>query len=617
MKKLSHKHFLLVLTPLLFVVIFSSVLITGSIRKYNNFNHFGKITDLLVQNSNLASALTHEKHMTWGAITLRGKNPPEIQIQNYADSVTATDAALEAILNTIHTLNPSAYSDRFCKAITVFDTLKRDLSPIRKVVFDRSVDKDEAKRLYVVVEDKANRFFGQLSTETLHPELVRKITAQNFLIQLKIELWKIKGYANSGFANNGINPSDFQKVVHAVEVSQRLIVNIRDVSDVSMLQPFNQFIQNPQIKSVLGAGEFIVQQGQRDQGLANYQSYTQLSDFNEAKSGIDATYDAFVRHVNEDIRAFNENETHAARADFRNIILFSVFAIIVCLVLCYFISSRISRSINKIGEDLIHSAAHGRNSSVAVSKSSSTLASGASQQAASLEQISAALEELASMTQSNLKSVRQSSQVSLNATKTVDSISHEVTDLRNAMEAIEASSNEVFNIIKTIEEIAFQTNILALNAAVEAARAGQSGAGFAVVADEVRNLARRSAKAARETSNKLTDSVAKSSLGNTISKRVEQSLTIMQEQSKELAALLATIGDASDQQNTGIQHISSEVVQLDQFTQNSAAQAQEAASASEDMQNQSATILQMAGKLEEMVTKDKHANRMHRLAMRN
>jgi hypothetical protein len=152
------------------------------------------------------------------------------------------------------------------------------------------------------------------------------------------------------------------------------------------------------------------------------------------------------------------------------------------------------------GAHAVSTAAH------QVSAASQTSAAGATQQAASLEQTAAALEEVSSMTKRNAQAANEAKALSGETRAAADIGSSEMVELKQAMDAIKASAANIAQILKSIDEIAFQTNILALNAAVEAARAGEAGAGFAVVADEVRALAQRSAKAARETADKIAES---------------------------------------------------------------------------------------------------------------
>jgi methyl-accepting chemotaxis protein len=151
--------------------------------------------------------------------------------------------------------------------------------------------------------------------------------------------------------------------------------------------------------------------------------------------------------------------------------------------------------------------------SSAVSTSAQSLSCGATDQAAALEQTSASMEEMASITRANAEKAQHAATLVTSVAQQVDESNAALSEMVASMAAITQSSNKVAKIIRTIDEIAFQTNILALNAAVEAARAGEAGMGFAVVADEVRNLAQRSAQAAKDTAVLIEESIARSNEG--------------------------------------------------------------------------------------------------------
>jgi methyl-accepting chemotaxis protein len=155
-----------------------------------------------------------------------------------------------------------------------------------------------------------------------------------------------------------------------------------------------------------------------------------------------------------------------------------------------------------------------------------------------------------------------------------------------AMGEIQTSSNDIAKIIRTIDEIAFQTNILALNAAIEAARAGEAGAGFAVVAEEVRSLAQRSALAARETAAKIEGAITKTGQGVAISAKVAASLGEIVEKVRQMDTLVAEVATASREQNQGVQEINSAMGQMDKVVQSNAASAEESAAAAEELNAQ-------------------------------
>ncbi len=221
-----------------------------------------------------------------------------------------------------------------------------------------------------------------------------------------------------------------------------------------------------------------------------------------------------------------------------------------------------------------------------VSSSSQTLAEGASQQAAYMEQTSASLEELSSMTKRNSENAQQTTEMSKKARQAAERGVCDMQTMASAMGAIKSSSDDVSKIIKTIDEIAFQTNILALNAAVEAARAGEAGMGFAVVAEEVRSLAQRSAQAARETAGKIENAISRTGQGMEISGKVALTLNEIVMHTRKVDDLAAEVVRASQEQTLGIGQINSAVAQLDKVTQSNAANAEEISASAIELADQ-------------------------------
>ena len=236
-----------------------------------------------------------------------------------------------------------------------------------------------------------------------------------------------------------------------------------------------------------------------------------------------------------------------------------------------------------------------------ISSSSQGLAEGASEQAASLEQTSASLEEMSSMTKRNAESAQKATELAKQARHAAENGAKDMQAMKVSMDAITASSGDIAKIIKTIDEIAFQTNILALNAAVEAARAGEAGMGFAVVAEEVRNLAQRSAQAAKETAAKIEGAISKTAQGVEISSKVATALNDIVVKARQVDELAAEVASASNEQTQGIAQINIAVGQMDKVTQSNAAAAEESAAAAQELRGQAQAMKESVQELANLV----------------
>jgi len=228
-----------------------------------------------------------------------------------------------------------------------------------------------------------------------------------------------------------------------------------------------------------------------------------------------------------------------------------------------------------------------------VSTSAQSLSQGATEQAASLEETSASMEEMASMARKNSENTQEAAGLMKEVDQRVNESNQALSAMVASMTAIQDSSAKVAKIIKTIDEIAFQTNILALNAAVEAARAGEAGMGFAVVADEVRNLAQRSAQAAKDTASLIEESLLRSQEGSGKVDLVATSIGEITTSVTRVKGIVDEVREASRQQTQGIDQVAQAIAQMEKVTQTTAATAEESAAASEELnaQAESATVV--------------------------
>jgi methyl-accepting chemotaxis protein len=228
-----------------------------------------------------------------------------------------------------------------------------------------------------------------------------------------------------------------------------------------------------------------------------------------------------------------------------------------------------------------------------ISRGNMNLSQRTEQQAASLEETSASMEQMTSTVQQNADNARQAAHLAAEAREKAQRGGDIVSTAIKSMIDINKSSKQVADIISTIDEIAFQTNLLALNAAVEAARAGEQGRGFAVVATEVRNLAQRSATAAKQIKQLISNSVSKVEEGTQFVNQSGKSLEEIVVSVKKVSDIVIEIAAASEEQAAGIRQVNKAILQMDETTQQNAALVEEAASASEAIRNQARNLKEL------------------------
>lgn len=217
---------------------------------------------------------------------------------------------------------------------------------------------------------------------------------------------------------------------------------------------------------------------------------------------------------------------------------------------------------------------------------SQIMAGGSGRQAASVEEISASITEITKLSGDNESMAKKASGLSSEIKENAEKGNRQMEQMLSAVKDISEATESIRKIIKTVEDIAFQTNILALNASVEAARAGIHGKGFAVVADEVRNLATKSADAAKDTGSLIAASIEKTTLGVRIADETAESLSSILAGIGESGQLIAKIADSSERQSSGIKLINNNINEVSFVVQENSAIAEELAAASEEISGQ-------------------------------
>ena len=433
----------------------------------------------------------------------------------------------------------------------------------------------------------------QLIVSDPMPGISKMSGAQTELMAIRGDAWKYMADTNPTIKADAERSMEQSrgKVAQSLQQYESTITTADDRATFDKLKPaWQQFVDAyPGVLALSRAGKG--QEAMAD-WLAN------------ALPRLNAANDLFQAEVD-----LNRKNGDADAADSERTYSRSLWSMTILLALCsmcgggaaFLIVRGLNLSLRRAVTELSEGAGQVASAAGQISSSSQALAQGSSEQAASLEETSASSEEINSMARKNAENSQSANVLVGQSQQKFTDTNQSLAAMVEAMGDIKASSDKVAKIIKVIDEIAFQTNILALNAAVEAARAGEAGMGFAVVADEVRNLAQRCAQAAKDTAALIEESIVKSNDGKTKVDQVAVAIRAITEESAKVKTLVDEVSLGSQEQTRGIEQIATALTQMEQVTQQSAANAEESAAAAEELTAQASTLMDVVGVLSAMV----------------
>lgn len=589
--RLSTRLLTLLAVPLIGLIFFAGQTLLERQREIRDYTIQQKGVEFLTSLGDLVHELQKERGRSAGYISSRGvKFGMELPEQH-----RSTDRLLSAYVVRRDTLPQAARGGDVGSALAKLDHALRELRGTREGVIALRLPVPQSSGYYTATIASAMEVIDQVAKSASNGELATSVAAYVSFLRIK----ELNGQERAGltavFAANRFTPEGWARF--------NRIVSEQDAYH----QTFETFATSAQLafyrNKVVGEAVVEVERIRRIAlDRAQTGGFGVLPDhwFNRITTKIDLMKEVEDR-LAQDSQAIGKRITSLARS--QCVQTASVGSVLIVLVLSLGLQSirSVNRSLGEVVSLLVRSAEKTTLAAERISRGSQALADGAHQQAASLEETSASLNEMAGMTQRNANNARSVQEAASQARGAADLGTVQVQTLLTSMEAIQGASREISKILRRIEEIAFQTNVLALNAAVEAARAGEAGAGFAVVAEEVRSLAQRSSEAAKETAQRIEDSVIKSRNGAQISSEVAATFQEIQTGVRTLDRLVTDIADASQEQSEGIKQVNIAIDQVDQVTQRNASSSEDNAHASQQLTELAVSLQDAVASLQALV----------------
>ncbi len=583
-----------------FTLVLAGALFWQSSKELSALNRFDKVAILLVRFSELSDSLTNEANSSWNAWGEDSQGKSGEGVEAFSASVERSDAVFEQIDGVIASLELEAYSPRFQEMVSSFDGLRSEVEGYRAAVIGagRAENNWPTTQEYTKAIESLVANIPLLSGETTNGELLRRMVVAGTLVRFKLEYTSEAGALLYWLQNDAISEDARTMSSAYLKLAKQQLITLLHFPTESVREKIVESLDNEDLAAFFAVCEAVVATAGNDAPVNEDGSVIQYDDANTPIKRLDEGVDACIAFSGSEILAFTQDEiSKASWARTRSLIL-GLLCLVACAVLGVVFAGRISRTVRGVADTLYDDAQKGWEHAKLFERASAALADGGAKQAASIEEISASMTEMAASSRNNIDSLERAQQKGEKANGSAVKGKAEMENLLLAMVGMDESSRQISEIAKTIEEIAFQTNILALNAAVEAARAGEAGAGFAVVADEVRSLAQKSAASAASTREQIDQAINRIEKGEEMSRRVDQDLDEILSNTDELRAEIDGISSVSEQQCLAIEQVSIAITSIDSVTQENASSAEEMASTAMLVRDTSNTILGNTKKLE-------------------
>lgn len=576
----SHRIIAIMMIPLLGLTIFSIVTIVNHLNAtQTTTREIESVTELTDLGTVIAGAVHEwqkERGRSAGYLGSNGsKFAQEIRSQH-----KSTDSSVRVLQEAIDSHDFENQPPEFHSTLQKGVELMARVSDLRKKVIDQKVSAGQAVGQYTALITSFLNVIDTSAKLTNESEISLLLVSYSNFLRAKENMGIERAVLSNAFGADQFKSDFFKRYCTVLANQTSYLSSFHAFAKPEHIQFYANTVKGPAIQQVENWEKLAFQKSDTGGfGVRPEDWFAAITAKIDLMKKVEDNIASSVRESSASIVATNGSQMLFLLATAATLILLT-------LVSSYWLATSTTRHLKKTVSELSTGVDEVTAASSQVSQSSIEMSSAANKQSTSLSHTNDILGSITDITQTNGKLAADANCITADARTMVDDSLMEMVTLQAAMDEIRTSSDEISAIIKTIDEIAFQTNILALNAAVEAARAGEAGAGFAVVADEVRNLAQRSAKAARDTTQKIEDSIKRAHNGSSISTKVGSALERIVGKVREVDDVVTKIDQASRNQLSAILDVQNAVRAQEEVVIGASSSTEETATVAEQLHTQ-------------------------------